>query len=133
MAFRWLPAREAQAAGCDRPGSSARHLRIYRFLRRAGSAGPPCFSATRFRWRPDGAHRANCTLIPSSNVRARRESGTEDSLQLLLSEIATHRLLGPAEEVALAKRIERGDIVAKHRMVESNLRLVVSIAKRYRG
>jgi RNA polymerase primary sigma factor len=61
------------------------------------------------------------------------EPGTEDSLQLLLSEISLHPLLTAAEEVALAKRIERGDIVAKHRMVESNLRLVVSIAKRYRG
>jgi RNA polymerase primary sigma factor len=61
------------------------------------------------------------------------EPGTEDSLQLLLSEISTHRLLTAAEEVSLAKRIERGDIEAKHRMVESNLRLVVSIAKRYRG
>jgi RNA polymerase primary sigma factor len=59
--------------------------------------------------------------------------GTGDSLQLLLGEISAHRLLTPAEEVALAKRIERGDIEAKHRMVESNLRLVVSIAKRYRG
>ena len=61
------------------------------------------------------------------------EPGTEDSLQLLLSEISTHPLLTAAEEVALAKRIERGDVVAKHRMVECNLRLVVSIAKRYRG
>ena len=61
------------------------------------------------------------------------EPGTEDSLQLLLSEISLHPLLTAAEEVSLAKRIERGDIVAKHRMVECNLRLVVSIAKRYRG
>jgi RNA polymerase primary sigma factor len=61
------------------------------------------------------------------------EPGADDSLGLLLGEISSHRLLTPAEEVALAKRIERGDLVAKHRMVESNLRLVVSIAKRYRG
>jgi RNA polymerase primary sigma factor len=61
------------------------------------------------------------------------EPATHDSLQLLLADISVHPLLTPAEEVALAKRIERGDIEAKHRMVESNLRLVVSIAKRYRG
>jgi RNA polymerase primary sigma factor len=58
---------------------------------------------------------------------------SEDSLQLLLAEISAHKLLTPAEEVSLAKRIERGDVEAKHRMVESNLRLVVSIAKRYQG
>ncbi len=61
------------------------------------------------------------------------ELGTHDSLQLLLNEISRHPLLTAAEEVALAKRIERGDVEAKHRMVESNLRLVASIAKRYRG
>ena len=44
-----------------------------------------------------------------------------------------HELLTPAEEVALAKRVERGDQAAKERMINSNLRLVVSIAKRYRG
>ena len=61
------------------------------------------------------------------------EPGMHDSLQLLLAEISAHPLLSAAEEVALAKQIERGEIPAKHRMVESNLRLVVSIAKRYRG
>ena len=46
---------------------------------------------------------------------------TGDSLQLLLAEISSYKLLTAAEEVALAKRIERGDVEAKHRMVESNL------------
>ncbi len=66
-------------------------------------------------------------------VEAASEHGSEDSLQLLIAEISSHPLLTAAEEVSLAKRIERGDVEAKHRMVESNLRLVVSIAKRYRG
>ena len=56
-----------------------------------------------------------------------------DSLQLFLTEVGRHRLLTAAEEVALAKRVERGDLEAKERMVNANLRLVVSIAKRYRG
>jgi RNA polymerase primary sigma factor len=56
-----------------------------------------------------------------------------DSLQLFLAEMGRHELLTPAEEVALAKRVERGDLAAKERMINSNLRLVVSIAKRYRG
>src|SRR4029079_18045311 len=63
----------------------------------------------------------------------RAEPGIEDSLRLLLSEISVHPLLTAAEEVALAKRIERGDIEAKHRMVECKLRLVVSITQPYRG
>src|SRR5262245_41852956 len=56
-----------------------------------------------------------------------------DSLRLFLNEVARHRLLTAAEEVELAKRIERGDQQAKDRMVNSNLRLVVSIAKHYQG
>ena len=50
-----------------------------------------------------------------------------------MNEIGRHQLLTAAEEVELAKRIERGDRAAKERMINSNLRLVVSIAKRYRA
>jgi RNA polymerase primary sigma factor len=61
-----------------------------------------------------------------------REIST-DSLQLFLKDIGKVELLTAAEEVELAKRIERGDHRAKQEMVEANLRLVVSIAKRYRN
>ncbi len=56
-----------------------------------------------------------------------------DSLQLFLQDVGKHKLLTAAEEVALAKRVERGDKTAKERMINANLRLVVSIAKKYRG
>jgi RNA polymerase primary sigma factor len=58
---------------------------------------------------------------------------TTDALQLFLNEAGRYPLLTAKEEVELAKRIERGDQEAKERMINSNLRLVVSIAKRYQG
>jgi RNA polymerase primary sigma factor len=58
---------------------------------------------------------------------------TTDALQLFLNEAARYPLLTAAEEVELAKLIERGDKAAKDRMINSNLRLVVSIAKKYQG
>ena len=58
---------------------------------------------------------------------------TTDSLQLFLKDVGRVDLLTAAQEVELAKRIERGDHRAKQEMVEANLRLVVSIAKRYRN
>jgi RNA polymerase primary sigma factor len=61
------------------------------------------------------------------------QKASPDSLQLFLSDIAKVELLTAAQEVELAKRIERGDHGAKQEMVEGNLRLVVSIAKRYRN
>jgi RNA polymerase primary sigma factor len=60
-------------------------------------------------------------------------SATTDSLQLFLNEAGRYPLLTAAQEVELAKRIERGDKQAKDLLVNSNLRLVVSIAKRYQG
>src|ERR671914_507540 len=58
---------------------------------------------------------------------------TTDALQLFLREAGRHALLTAAQEVELSKRIERGDEQAKQRMIQSNLRLVVSIAKNYRN
>jgi RNA polymerase primary sigma factor len=58
---------------------------------------------------------------------------TTDALQLFLNEAGRYKLLTAEEEVELAKRIERGDKAAKDLMINSNLRLVVSIAKRYQG
>jgi RNA polymerase primary sigma factor len=58
--------------------------------------------------------------------------GAGDALSLFLERVGRHRLLTASEEVALAKRIERGDAAAKERMINANLRLVVSIARRYR-
>ena len=58
---------------------------------------------------------------------------TTDALQLFLRETGRHPLLTAAQEVELAKKIERGDMPAKQVMIQSNLRLVVSIAKNYRN
>ena len=60
-------------------------------------------------------------------------TATTDALQLFLNEIRRYPLLTAAEEIELAKRIEQGDLDAKERMINSNLRLVVSIAKKYQG
>jgi RNA polymerase primary sigma factor len=58
---------------------------------------------------------------------------TTDALQLFLNEVRRHPLLTADEEIELAQAIERGDLDAKERMINSNLRLVVSIAKKYQG
>jgi RNA polymerase primary sigma factor len=60
-------------------------------------------------------------------------SPTEDTVGLYLREIARVPLLTAAEEVSLAKALERGDRRARRRLIESNLRLVVSVARRYSG
>jgi RNA polymerase primary sigma factor len=63
-------------------------------------------------------------------VRVDEDNG---ALQAFLDGIGRHRLLRPEEELELSRRIERGDLEAKDRMILSNLRLVVSIAKGYQG
>ena len=57
----------------------------------------------------------------------------EDSLQLFFNEARRHPLLTAEDEIELAKRIERGDLAAKERMINANLRLVISVARKYQG
>jgi RNA polymerase primary sigma factor len=64
-------------------------------------------------------------------VNGNLAQSTTDALQLFFRDISRYPLLTAAEEVALAKRIERGDAAAKQALINANLRLVVSIAKRY--
>jgi RNA polymerase primary sigma factor len=70
---------------------------------------------------------------PPAPSPAPTQESTTDALQLFLREAGRHQLLTAAQEVELAKKIERGDMQAKQQMIQSNLRLVVSIAKNYRN
>jgi RNA polymerase primary sigma factor len=78
----------------------------------------------------------DCARLSEPEVQYTNEllaGATADTLQLFLNEIGRYPLLTAAEEVELAKRIERGDAKAKEQMINANLRLVVSIAKHYQG
>jgi RNA polymerase primary sigma factor len=79
----------------------------------------------------DDCHRAEAS--DTTYVNGDLAAMTTDSLQLFLNEAGRYPLLTAAQEVELAKRIERGDKAAKDTMINSNLRLVVSIAKKYQG
>jgi RNA polymerase primary sigma factor len=68
-----------------------------------------------------------------ASAEEERSGGVVESLELFLRRARLHPLLTAAEEIELAKRIERGDLEAKERMINANLRLVVSQARRYQG
>jgi RNA polymerase primary sigma factor len=76
---------------------------------------------------------ARITVEPTRVGSDELAGATTDALQLFLNEIRKYPLLSAADEVRLAKLIERGDPAAKEQMINSNLRLVVSIAKKYQG
>ena len=94
----------------------------------------------------DGAKQVSGTLAMGSRSLMSPQAGMDDhevnpekilepmdSLSLFMAEVRRYRLLTRAEEAALARRIERGDLVAKDRLVNSNLRLVISNARGYEG
>jgi RNA polymerase primary sigma factor len=87
-----------------------------------------------------GTNRQDSRRTPHASAPAVRAkaaadqlAGPENSLELFLRRARAHPLLTAAEEIELAKRIERGDLAAKDQMINSNLRLVVSQARRYQG
>jgi RNA polymerase primary sigma factor len=77
----------------------------------------------------DCGQHAEATRIENSDLAVT----TSDALGLFLRELRNYPLLTKEQEVELAKRIEKGDLAAKEQLVNSNLRLVVSLAKRYQG
>src|SRR3954447_3297462 len=83
--------------------------------------------------RSKGTTTTTVTDTPRRTQPEHEADPTLDSLQLLLREAGRYPLLKPSEEIELAKRIERGDLAAKERMINSNLRLVVANARRYQG
>ncbi len=99
-----------------------------RATRRSGNAAVQRAAASRER---------RGTTLPKRTPRRRAAApvldGSMESLELFFREARTHELLTAAEEIELAKRIERGDLEAKTRMINANLRLVVAQARRYQG
>ncbi|MGH2964035.1 MAG: sigma-70 family RNA polymerase sigma factor [Solirubrobacterales bacterium] len=86
--------------------------------------------------RPRGQHPAGSPVVDQAERRGNAHSGaseTTDGLQLLFNQASHYPLLTREEEVELAKRIERGDLEAKERLINSNLRLVIKFARRYQG
>ena len=100
---------------------------------RARSSASASAVGNRRQTRRQSAHAAGRRDLGDEGRIHEHSAATGDSLDLFLRRARAHPLLTAAEEVELAQRIERGDLAAKDRMINSNLRLVVSQARRYQG
>ncbi len=85
-----------------------------------------------------GEHMRKATAKAPARSRRRTDAhdvaeATTDSMQLFFNQAAKYPLLTAAEEIDLAQRIERGDLAAKEKLINSNLRLVIKFARRYQG
>ncbi len=107
-------ARRVRSGGAKRPASTANRRQA---RRRRTHAGAP----------------VEAGVEPRTTATDEDRGGVAESLELFLRRARLHPLLTAAEEIELAKRIERGDLEAKERMINANLRLVVSQARRYQG
>ena len=121
---------QAEERGCASSRTSTSCCGRSERTRRTSTRSRP----TSRRWASTSPTTAGAQGIePTSFRNGELAAATTDALQLFLNEIRRYPLLTAAEEVELAKRIEQGDLEAKERMINSNLRLVVSIAKKYQG
>src|SRR5438128_1510364 len=93
----------------------------------------PATATNRRRFARNHADRASARRSAEEAAHHQVEDVTTDSLQLFFNAARKYPLLTAAEEVELAQRIEKGDVEAKDRMINSNLRLVVSVARKYQG
>jgi RNA polymerase primary sigma factor len=93
----------------------------------------PAATQNRRRFARDHADRSSARRSAEEAAHHQVEDVTTDSLQLFFNAARKYPLLTAAEEVELAQRIEKGDVDAKDRMINSNLRLVVSVARKYQG
>src|ERR1700749_2657729 len=123
----------------DRKTGPSRSSENHETGRRVRSGAPKRRNATpgnRRQVRRRATH-AGTGAEPGAELRSTadtdRGTGSLESLELFLRKARVHPLLTAAEEIELAKRIERGDLAAKERMINANLRLVVSQARRYQG
>ncbi len=122
----------------DRKTGSPRSSGNHETARRVRSAAPKRrnVAGNRRQVRRRGTHAgagAETGAELRSTTDTERGTGSLESLELFLRKARVHPLLTAAEEIELAKRIERGDLAAKERMINANLRLVVSQARRYQG
>jgi RNA polymerase primary sigma factor len=99
----------------------------------ATAAAAPARRRTPARRRATGAGARRQTAAEARAAGVTSGAMTENSLDLFLRAARAHALLTADEEIELAQRIEKGDLAAKERMINSNLRLVVSQARRYQG
>src|SRR6202161_916224 len=124
---------EAQAQGHEHQNESKQRPRARGEHASASAATTRRRAATTTRRRPARPGERRQTAAESRAAAGPVGAMTENSLDLFLRAARQHPLLTADEEVELAKRIERGDLEAKERMINSNLRLVVSQARRYQG
>ena len=129
-AARGVVVERPAVAGRAGRGAGAAGARRARDPGRPSGAGP---TRDRAAGRAGARSRARAAARETPPPAVQPLETTTDALQLFLREVGGHELLTTAQEVEPAKRIERGDGAAKQRMIQSNLRLVVSTAKKYRN
>lgn len=92
----------------------------------SAEAAEPAEEKSSFELQPDDVVENDRPILAHRSIE-------EDSIKIYLKEISRHKLLSGREEIELARAVQTGDIVARRKLIQANLRLVVSIAKRYRN